>query len=127
MNLRTLAVVAVISFLSAYAYGVIQYNIGWQAGVADLKDKMVKEAQAKLVKQVQRQQSNDQKAVDADQQGTAKTVTITRDVIKYVKTPNRTVCEFDPFRVSIKSASVDNANNIAGFDGETVPAKPTSK
>lgn len=127
MNLRTLAVVAVISFLSAYAYGVIQYNIGWQAGVADLKYKMVKEAQAKLAKQVQRQQSNDQKATDADQQGTAKTVTITRDVIKYVKTPNRTVCLYDDNRVSIKSASVDNANNIAGFDGEAVPAKPTSK
>lgn len=116
MNLRTLAVVAVISFLSAYAYGVIQYNIGWQAGVADLKDKMVKEAQAKLAKQVQRQQSNDQKAADADQQGTAKTVTITRDVIKYVKTPNRTVCEFDPVRVSIKSASAVNANTIKGYD-----------
>lgn len=127
MNLRTLAVVAVISFLSAYAYGVIQYNIGWQAGVTDLKDKMVKEAQAKLAKQVQRQQSNDQKAADADQQGAAKTVTITRDVIKYVKTPNRTVCLYDDNRVSVKSASVDNANNIAGFDGEAVPAKPTSK
>lgn len=116
MNLRTLAVVAVVAFLSTYAYGVIQYNIGWRAGVADLEAKMVKEVQAKLAKQVQRQQSNDQKAADADQQGTAKTVTITRDVIKYVKTPNRTVCKFDPVRVSIKSASVDNAAHIPGFD-----------
>lgn len=116
MNLRTLAAVAVVSFLSAYVYGVVQYNIGWKMGVVDLEAKITKEAQAKLAKQIQRQQSNDQKAADADQQGTAKTVTITRDVIKYVKTPNRTVCEFDPVRVSIKSASVDNAAHIPGFD-----------
>lgn len=127
MNLRTLAVVAVISFLSAYVYGVVQYNIGWKMGVADLEAKIVKEAQAKLAKQVQRQQSNDRKAADADQQGTAKTVTITRDVIKYVKTPNRTVCSFEPERVRIKAASVDNANHIPGFDGNSVQTKPASK
>lgn len=116
MNLPVAATTTLCTLFLIFAYGKYQHHVGWTEGVADLEAKIVKEAQAKLAKQVQRQQSNDQKAADADQQGTAKTVTITRDVIKYVKTPNRTVCEFDPVRVSIKSASVDNAAHISGFD-----------
>lgn len=116
MNLHSTLIISFFLVVVAGGFGVYKYNEGWNNGRQNLIKQQQDKAQAKLAKRVQRQQSNDQKAADADQQGTAKTVTITRDVIKYVKTPNRTVCKFDPVRVSIKSASVDNANTIKGYD-----------
>lgn len=127
MNLRTGATIAVVAFISAYAYGVIQFNIGWRAGVKDLEQKMIQEAQAKLEKQITRQQADDVKASAAETAGKEKAEVITRDVIKYIKTPNRTICTFDDSRVRAKAASVDNANNIPGYDGEAMRSTTAGK
>lgn len=120
MNLKvyliTCLVAAVITGL-AYSDG---YRKGWDGGRQNLVQQQQAKAQAKLAKQTTRQQANDSKAAAADGEGKAKTVTITQEVIRYVKTPGRNVCTFDTDRLSIKSAAVDNANTIPGYDDAAV-------
>ena len=96
------------------------YSSGWNNGRASLVAEQQAKAQAKLAKQTTRQQANDLKATAADEAGKAKTVTITNEVIRYVKTPGRNVCAFDDARVMLKSRAVDNANSIPGYDDAAV-------
>lgn len=96
------------------------YSSGWDNGRAALVAEQQAKAQAQLAKRTTRQQANDSKAAAADDEGKAKTVTITQEVIRYVKTPGRNVCVFDDTRVQLKSRAVDNANNIPKFDDAAV-------
>lgn len=96
------------------------YSSGWDNGRAALVAEQQAKAQAQLAKQTTRQQANDSKAAAADDEGKAKTVTITQEVIRYVKTPGRNVCVFDDTRVQLKSRAVDNANHLSGYDDTTV-------
>jgi hypothetical protein len=96
------------------------YHIGWDSGRAALVAEQQEKAQAKLAKQITRQQSDDTKAAAAESKGEANTVTITQEVIRYVKTPGRNVCVFDDTRVQLKSRAVDNANAIPGYDDAAV-------
>ena len=120
MNLKvyliTCLVAAVITGL-AYSDG---YRKGWNGGRQNLVQQQQAKAQAQLAKQTTRQQANDSKAAAADDEGRAKTVTITNEVVRYVKTPGRNVCAFDDARVVLKSRAVDNANNIPQFDDAAV-------
>lgn len=120
MNLKvyliTCLVAAVITGL-AYTDG---YHKGWDGGRQKLVQQQQSKAQAQLAKQTIRQQANDSKAAAADDEGKAKTVTITQEVIRYVKTPGRNVCVFDDARVQLKSRAVDNANTISGYDDAAV-------
>lgn len=118
MNLRTLIAVGVICCLTSLAYGYMQYRTGWNEGRANLVSQQQQKAQADLAKKTQRQQQNDIRAAVAEQQGAARTVTITQEVVKYVRTPGRNVCTFDEARVKLKQAAIDNANHISGYDRE---------
>lgn len=124
MNLKvyliTCLVAAVITGL-AYSDG---YRKGWDGGRQNLVQQQQAKAQAKLAKQTTRQQANDSKAAAADDEGKAKTVTITQEVIRYVKTPGRNVCVFDDTRVQLKSRAIDNANAIPGYDDAAVQTSP---
>lgn len=120
MNLKIIAAVVSVSVLTAWGYGYIQYRSGWNEGRANLVQQQQAKAQAQLAKQTTRQQANDTKAAAADDEGKAKTVTITQEVIRYVKTPGRNVCAFDDARVMLKSHAVDNANTIPGYDDAAV-------
>lgn len=104
--------------LSGYGYGIYKHHSGWKEGRAALVTQQRQQAQAKLEKQITRQQQNDTRAGAAEQQGAASTVTITQEVVKYIKTPGRSVCTFDEARVKLKQAAVDNANHIEGYDHE---------
>lgn len=126
MNLRTLLTVGVISFLTAYAYGMLQYNSGWKEGRQKLIQQQAERAHAKLAKQTTRQQANDSKAAAADESGKATAEVITRDVIKYIKTPGRSEPQFSDERVRIKSTAADNAACITEFDDCSVQTR-TSK
>lgn len=114
------AQLAALTIAATYGYGRFQYNNGWNEGRQKLVQQQQAKAQARLAKQTTRQQANDSKAAAADESGKAKTVTITQEVIRYVKTPGRNVCTFDDARVLLKSRAVDNANNIPGYDDATV-------
>jgi hypothetical protein len=68
-----------------------------------------------------RQQVEDAKAAAAEEQGEAKTITITKELIRYVQTPNRVKCDPPLERVQLRARAAANASNIPGFDGEAVP------
>ena len=120
MNLKIIAAVVAVSALVAWGYGKWNYHNGWTEGRQNLVQQQQAKAQAQLAKQTIRQQANDSNAAAADDEGKAKTVTITQEVVRYVKTPGRNVCTFDDARVLLKSRAVDNANTIPGYDDAAV-------
>lgn len=120
MNIRLyLATVAVLA-LAGYGWGLWQHQTGWQEGRTALLAEQSEAAEKLRQENTQRQQVEDTRAAAVEKQGEAKTVTITREVVKYVQTPGRNVCLFDDRRLRIKADAVANASNIPGFDGETV-------
>lgn len=122
MNLRIYTYIAVaffVTFFGAYWYGQVK---GWSNGRAALISEQQIRAQAHLAKQTTRQQANDSKAAAADESGKATAEVITRDVIKYIKTPGRSEPQFSDERVRIKSAAADNAACIPEFDDCSVQA-----
>lgn len=120
MNLQTYGLIFGLTALGFWGYGLLQYKEGYADGRAKLIAEQNQKAQEKLAKQVQRQQTNDIRAAAADEVGKAKTITITQEVIKYVKTPGRTTCVFPDDRLRIKADAAANANNLTGFDDTPV-------
>lgn len=120
LNIRLyLATVAVLA-LAGYGWGLWQNHTGWQEGRTALQAEQSEAAEKLRQENAQRQQVEDAKAAEAEQQGEAKTVTITREVVKYVQTPGRNVCLFDDRRLRIKADAVANANFASGFDAQPV-------
>lgn len=119
-NIRLyLATVAVLA-LACYGWGLWQHQTGWREGRNALLAEQSEAAEKLRKENAQRQQVEDTKAAEAEQQGEAKTVTITRDVVRYVKVPNRVKCDFPPERVQLRARAAANASNIPGFDDEAV-------
>lgn len=118
MNLNATAVSGACFILLIYGYGIYQYRSGWNEGRANLVSQQQQKAQAELAKKTQRQQLNESKAAAADNEGKTKSEVITREVVKYIKTPGRSVCTFDDARVLLKSRAVANANSIPGYDDD---------
>lgn len=118
MNLTYRLYIAAALVVALAFVGWRLYSSGWNNGRATLVAEQQAKAQAQLAKQTTRQQASDSKAAAADDEGKAKTVTITQEVIRYVKTPGRNVCIFDDTRVKLKQAAIDNANHIEGYDHE---------
>lgn len=118
MNLKATVVAGACFTILAYTHGIYQYRIGWSEGRANLVSQQQQKAQAELAKKTQRQQQDESKAAAADIEGKTKSEVITREVVKYIKTPGRSVCTFDPERVQLKSHAVANANSIPGYDDD---------
>lgn len=116
MNLRIYFAVAIIWLVSLFAAKIYYHHTGWNEGRANLVEQQREQAAAKLAKQTTRQQANDTQAAAADESRKANTEVITRDVIKYIKTPGRSESNFSAERVRIKSAAADNAACIPQFD-----------
>lgn len=127
LNIRLyLATVAVLS-LAGYGWGLWQHQTGWREGRTALLAEQAEAAEKLRQENAQRQQVEDTKAVEAEQQGEAKTITITKELIRYVQTPNRVKCDPPLERVQLRARAAANANFIPGFDGETVPDGNASK
>ena len=118
MNLKATVVAGACFIILAYAHGIYQYRSGWSEGRANLVSQQQQKAQAELAKKTQRQQQDESKAAAADNEGKTKSEVITREVVKYIKTPGRSVCTFDDARVLLKSRAVANANSIPGYDDD---------
>lgn len=112
----TLAVILAITI----GYGEVRYLNGWYAHSA----KVNADAAKKVNKANKALEPAEAKAATAQAEATVIYRTITRDVVKYVQDPNRTVCKFDPDAVSMRQRAIDAANNIPGFDAGAVQAKP---
>lgn len=121
MNIRLyLATVAVLS-LAGYGWGLWQHQTGWRDGREALLAEQSEAAEKLRQENAHRQQVEDTKAAEAEQQGEAKTITITKELIRYVQTPNRVKCDPPLERVQLRARAAANASNIPGFDGEAVP------
>lgn len=118
MNLKATVVAGACFLVLLYAHGLYQYRIGWNEGRANLISRQQQKAQTELAKKTQRQQRDESKAAAADNEGRTKSEVITREVVKYIKTPGRSVCTFDDARVLLKSRAVTNANSIPGYDDD---------
>ena len=121
LNIRLyLATVAMLA-LAGYGWGLWQNHTGWREGRNALLAEQSEAAEKLRQENAQRQHVEDTKAVEAEQQGEAKTITITKELIRYVQTPNRVKCDSPPERVQLRARAAANANFIPGFDGEAVP------
>ena len=107
--------------LGGIGWGMWQHQTGWREGRNALLTEQAEAAEKLRQENAQRQQVEDTKAVEAEQQGEAKTITITKELIRYVQTPNRVKCDSPPERVQLRARAAANASNIPGFDGEAVP------
>lgn len=121
LNIRLyLATVAALS-LAGYGWGLWQHQTGWREGRNALLTAQAEATEKLRQENAHRQQVEDTKAAEAEQQGEAKTITITKELIRYVQTPNRVKCDSPPERVQLRARAAANANFIPGFDGEAVP------
>ncbi len=118
MNLKAAIITTACSAFLVFAYGKYNYLQGWNEGRANLVSQQQHKAQAELAKKTQRQQQDESKAAAADSKGKTESEVITREVVKYIKTPGRSVCTFDDARVLLKSRAVANANSIPGYDDD---------
>jgi len=127
MNIRLyLATVAVLA-LAGYGWGLWQHHTGWVDGRDALIAEQSEAAEKLRQENTQRQQVEDTKAAAVEKQGEAKTVTITKELIRYVQIPGRNVCLFDDRRLRIKADAVANANFASGFDAPPVPVGNAGK
>lgn len=117
LNIRLyLATVAVLA-LAGYGWGLWQHQTGWREGRTALLAEQSEAAEKLRQENAHRQQVEDTKAAEAEQQGEAKTITITKEVVKYIATKaERVVCTFDDERVRLKTEAAINANTVAGYD-----------
>jgi len=99
--------------------GLLSWRTGWNAH-ADHINVLAADKRAKAEKALQ---PAEQKAAQASAEGKVIYRTITRDVVKYVQDPNRTVCDFDDESVRLRQQAIDAANSISGFDAAPVQGK----
>jgi RecJ-like exonuclease len=126
-NVRLYFATIAALLLAGYLWGLWQYQTGWREGRSDLITEQAADTEKLRQENSQRQLVEDVKAVEAEQQGEAKTITITKEVIRYVKTPGRTVCVFPDERVQLKARAATNASTIPGFDDPSVPDAAAGK
>lgn len=131
LNIRLyLATVAVLA-LACYGWGLWQqadgYADGWVEGRKELLTDQLAEAEKLRKENTQRQQADDTKAAAVEKQGEAKTVTITKELIRYVQIPGRNVCQFDDRRLRIKADAAANSSNLPGFDDSAMQDAASGK
>ena len=111
--------VLLVLVVSISATELIAWRSGWNAHA----DHINALAEAKKEKAEKAIQPVEKKAAAASAEAKVVYRTITRDVVKYVQNPNRTVCQFDDESVRLRQRSIDAANAISGFDAGTVQGK----
>ena len=121
LNIRIYLVTVAVLSLAGYGWGLWQHQTGWRDGREALIAEQSEAAEKLRQENTHRQQVEDAKAAAAEEQGEAKTITITKELIRYVQTPNRVKCDPPLERVQLRARAAANANFIPGFDGEAVP------
>ncbi|KIU35295.1 hypothetical protein [Atlantibacter hermannii] len=116
MNWRYVLLALMVS-ISATA--LIAWRSGWNAH-ADHINALAADKKQKAEKTIQ---PVEKKAAAASAGAKVIYRTITRDVVKYVQSPDRTRCDFDDESVRLRQRAIDAANNIPGFDAGTVQGK----
>lgn len=118
-SLRAVLMIALLVMLLGIGYGELRYRNGWYAHAEHI-NMLAADKRAKAEKAIQ---PIEQKAAQASDEGRIIYRAITRDVVKYVQDPNRTVCVFDDESVRLRQRAIDAANSISGFDAAPVQGK----
>lgn len=118
-SFRTVLLIALVVILLGISYGELRYRNGWYAH-ADHINALAADKHGKAEKAIR---PIEQKAAQATDEGRIIYRTITRDVVRYVQNPNRTVCDFDDESVRLRQRAIDAANSISGFDAGAVQGK----
>lgn len=118
-SLRTLLTTIFIMLALGAGYGELCYRNGWNTHA----DKMNAEAARKKEKAEDAIKPVEEKAAQVESEGKVIYRTIYRDVVKYVQTPDRTICQFDDGAVQLRQQAIDAANSLSGFDATTVQSK----
>lgn len=114
---RLTAILIALLVLVASCFSV--WRMGWNAH-ADHINAMAAKKKEKAEKVIA---PLEQKAAEQKDKGQVIYRTITRDVVRYVQDPNRTVCKFDNDAIRLRQQAIDAANSIPGFDAATVQGK----
>ncbi|HDK6688029.1 TPA: hypothetical protein MXD89_001579 [Klebsiella quasipneumoniae] len=116
MSRLTAVIIAIAILLMSCA-------ISWRMGWSYHADHINAQAAKKREKAENAIKPVEEKAATANEAGKVIYKTITRDVVKYVQSPNRTVCRFDDAAVQLRQRAIDAANSIPGFDESAVQSK----
>lgn len=127
LNIRLYLVTVVALALACYGWGLWQHQTGWREGRNALLTEQSEAAEKLRQENTHRQQVEDAKAAAAEEQGEAKTITITKELIRYVQTPNRVKCDPPLERVQLRARAAANANFIPGFDDSAVQDAASGK
>ena len=116
MKLRYVLLVLVVAVSIT---GAIAWRSGWSAHADHINALALKkkEKAEKIIHPVE------EKAAAATAESKVIYRTITREVVKYVQSPDRTVCQFDDAAVQLRQRAIDAANSISGFDAGAVQGK----
>lgn len=105
MSRLTAVIIAIAILLMSCA-------ISWRMGWSSHADHINAQAAKKREKAENAIKPVEEKAATANEAGKVIYKTITRDVVKYVQSPNRTVCRFDAAAVQLRQRAIDAANSI---------------
>lgn len=111
------------AIISAVVILLASCVISWRSGWNSHADHINAQAAKKKEKAEKVIQPIEKRAAAATEEGKIIYRTITRDVVKYVQSPNRTVCRFDDDAVQLRQRAIDAANAIPGFDEPAVQSK----
>lgn len=111
------------AIISAVVILLLSCFFSWRSGWNSHADHINALAAKRKEKAEKAIQPVEQKAAAATEDGKVIYRTITRDVVKYVQSPNRTVCRFDDDAVQLRQRAIDAANAIPGFDEPSVQSK----
>ena len=116
MSRLTAVIIAIAILLMSCA-------ISWRMGWGSHADHNNAQAAKKREKAENAIKPVEERAATANEAGKVIYKTITRDVVKYVQSPNRTVCRFYAAAVQLRQRAIDAANSIPGFDESAVQSK----
>ena len=111
------------AYIAVAAAAALVCVIFWRAGWSAHADHVNALAVAKQKKAETEIRPVEEKAAAETAKGQVIYKTITRDVVKYVQSPNRTKCKFDDDAVQLRQRAIDAANSISGFDAAAVQGK----
>jgi len=113
---RSTIIIAVAILLASC---VIAWRSGWNSHADHINSQAAKrkEKAEKVIQPVEK------KAAAVTEEGKVIYKTITHDVVKYVQSPNSTVCQFDEPAVQLRQRAIDAANTIPGFDERSLQSK----
>ncbi|MGX9867179.1 hypothetical protein [Enterobacter mori] len=111
--------VLVAGMLMVVATGFFSWRAGWQAHADHVRE----QAASRRMQAERTVRQAELKAEAVRESGRVTDKTLTREVVRYVRSPNHDVCRFDDAAVQLRQRAIDAAGALPGFDEPAVPAR----